>query len=259
MSGGRASRTVGFTNYDRQSTNFRETSTASQRGQREEAVSQAGIPLRTGFRDTGASLRQNSVRPQPKLYPATKNLLMLEDTTSAARLSWITESSVLAADGLRQGGYLRLRVYGESMLPALWPGDEVEIESCSLQHLRPGEIVLAMRDNRFFLHRLVAASTSNGFLLCGDSMPGPDPLFPAEALLGHLVANANRGRIFALRPGFGAKCSRALGLLLCQFGLARRVALKFHSFTERFSPNRSAFEVRKAEVGRSANSAEFGT
>jgi hypothetical protein len=260
MSGGRASRTVGFTNYDRQSTNFRETSTASQRGQREEAVSQAGIPLRTGFRDAGAGLRKNSVRPQPKLYPATKNLLMLEDTTSAARRSWMAESSVLAADGLRQGGYLRLRVYGESMLPALWPGDEVEIKSCSLQNLRLGEIVLAMRDNRFFLHRLVATSPSNGFLLCGDSMPGPDPLFPAEALLGHLVANANRGlRICALRPGFGAKCSRALGLLLCQFSLARRVALKLHTFTERFSANRSAFEVRKAEVGRRANPAEFGT
>lgn len=184
---------------------------------------------------------------------------MLVDTTSAARLSWMAESSVLAAEGLRQGGYLRLRVYGESMLPALWPGDEVEIKSSSLQNLRPGEIVLAMRDNRFFLHRLVATSTSNGFLLCGDSMPGPDPMFPDEALLGHLVANANRGfRIFALRPGFGAKCSRALGLLLCHFSVARRLALKLHSFTKRFSAKRSAFEARKVQVGRSANSAELG-
>jgi hypothetical protein len=185
---------------------------------------------------------------------------MLEDTTNAARLFWITESSVLAADGLRQGGYLRLRVYGESMLPALWPGDEVEIESCSLENLRPGEIVLAMRDNRFFLHRLVATSTSNGFLLCGDSMPAPDPAFPTEALLGHLVAKASRGlRIFALRPGFGAKWSRALGWLLCHFSLARRLVLKFHTFPKRSSLKRSAFEVRKAEVGQGQNPAEFGT
>jgi hypothetical protein len=185
---------------------------------------------------------------------------MLEDTTSAARLSWITESSVLAADGLRLGGYLRLRVYGESMLPALWPGDEVEIESCLLENLLAGEIVLAMRDNRFFLHRLVATSASNGFLLCGDSMPAPDAPFPTEALLGHLVAKASRGpRTFALRPGFGAKCSRALGWLLCHFSLARRLALKFHAFPKRSSPNRSAFEVRKAEVGRARNPAEFGT
>jgi hypothetical protein len=185
---------------------------------------------------------------------------MLEDTTSAARLSWITESSVLAADGLRQGGYLRLRVYGESMLPALWPGDEVEIESCSLENLRPGEIVLAMRDNRFFMHRLVATSASSGFLLCGDSMPAPDPSFPAEALLGHLVAKADRGlRSFVLGPGFGAKCSRALGWLLCHFNLGRRLALRFHTLNERSALKRSAFEVRKAEVVRSQNPAEFGT
>ena len=184
---------------------------------------------------------------------------MLEDATSAARLAWIAESSVLAADGLRRGGYLRLRVYGESMLPALWPGNEVKIENCSLENLRPGEIVLAMRDNRFFLHRLVATSTSNGFLLCGDSMPAPDPPFPTGALLGHLVDNANRGlRIFA-GPGLGAKCSRALGWLLCHWSVARRFALKLHSLAKRSSVERSAFEVRKAEVGQGQNPAEFGT
>ena len=41
------------------------------------------------------------------------------------------------------------------MLPALWPGDVVEIASCSLEDVRPGEIVLARREGRLFLHRLV--------------------------------------------------------------------------------------------------------
>ena len=81
---------------------------------------------------------------------------------------------------------LRLRVHGESMLPTLWPGDLVEIANCSPEELRTGEIVLAMREGRFFLHRLVAPCTSNGFLLRGDSMPGPDPLFPPEALVGRI-------------------------------------------------------------------------
>jgi hypothetical protein len=124
------------------------------------------------------------------------------------------------------------------MLPALWPGDVVEIESCSLEDVRPGEIVLARRDDRLFLHRLVAPNTPNGFLLRGDSVPGPDPLFPSQALLGRLVRRADTGRDGsppALRPGFGAewfgvRWSRAVGMLLCHCGIARRLALKLHSW-----------------------------
>src|SRR5271157_6211990 len=111
---------------------------------------------------------------------------MLENATNAAHSSWSAERSALLADvlhrghGLRQG--VRLRVHGESMLPALWPGDVVEIASCSLEDVRPGEIVLARREGRLFLHRLVrrclvAPGTPNGFLLRGDSMPGSDPQF----------------------------------------------------------------------------------
>src|ERR1019366_10100376 len=98
------------------------------------------------------------------------------------------------ADVLRRSGHLRLQVYGESMLPALWPGDVVEIASCSREDVRPGEIVLALREGRLVLHRLVAPCTPNGFLLRGDSVPGPDPLFPSEALLGRLVRRADDGR-----------------------------------------------------------------
>src|SRR5208337_571164 len=127
--------------------------------------------------------------PMPVL---AQDSVTLESDASAARSSWSAERSALAADVLRRGGRLRLRVHGESMLPALWPGDVVEIASCSLEDVRPGEIVLARREGRLFLHRLVrrclvAPGTPNGFLLRGDSMPGSDPQFPPEALLGRLV------------------------------------------------------------------------
>ena len=104
------------------------------------------------------------------------------------------ERSALVAEALRLSGRLRLQVHGESMLPALWPGDVVEIASCSLEDLRPGEIVLARRDGRLFLHRLVSTRKPDGFLLRGDSMPGSDPQFPAEALLGRLVSKAGETR-----------------------------------------------------------------
>jgi|ERR1700674_2451976 hypothetical protein len=207
-----------------------------------------------------------------------KNFLTLENNASALPSSWSAEGSALVADVLQRSGRLRrnlrLRVHGESMLPALWPGDVVEIASCSLEEVRPGEIVLAQRDGRLFLHRLVGRfntpCTPNGFLLRGDSMPGPDPHFPTEALLGRLVQkvdeSANEGRAASAsvgRPGFGlnwfgvrgfgAKWSRALGMLLCYCVMARRVALKLHnrrkaSSSERRNPEPHA-DISSADMG----------
>jgi hypothetical protein len=147
------------------------------------------------------------------------------------------------------------------MLPALWPGDVVEIASCSLEDVRHGEIVLARRDGRLFLHRFVALCTPNGFLLRGDSMPAPDPQFPSEALLGRLVRRVDQGRAVsepALRLGFdatwlGAKWSRAVGTLLCHCGVARRLALKLHSRRKA-----SAHEFRNSQPAADIGSAGMG-
>jgi hypothetical protein len=184
---------------------------------------------------------------------------MLESTTIAVRTSWSAVRSALVAEVLRRSGRLRVHgeIRGESMLPTLWPGDVVEIESCSLEDVRPGEIVLARRDDRLVLHRLVAPCTPNGFLLRGDSVPGPDPLFPSEALLGRLVRSADEGRGVsapALRPGFGVKWSRAVGMLLCHCGVARRLALKLHRRRKA-----SARESRNPEPIAELTSADMGS
>jgi signal peptidase len=179
---------------------------------------------------------------------------MLVNTTSAERLNWSAERSALVAEALRCGGNsslrVRLRVHGESMLPALWPGDMVEIANCSPEDLRTGEIVLAMRDGRFFLHRLAAPCTPNGFLLRGDSMPGPDPLLPPEALVGRLV----RDRSTLGATWFGVAWSRALGMLFCHFSFARRVALRLHSHRML-----SASQFRNSEYGTDLISAEIAS
>jgi len=186
-----------------------------------------------------------------------KNFLTLPDTM---RSSWSAEGSALVAESLRASGCSRLRVRGESMLPALWPGDVIEIASCSPEDARPGEIVLALRDGRLFLHRFLAPCEPSGFLLRGDSMPGPDPQFPSEALLGRLVQKVDEGRTVCpavLRPGFrakwlGVKWSRALGALLCHCGVARRLALKLHS--RRQAPAR---DLRHPEPAADMSSAEL--
>jgi hypothetical protein len=181
---------------------------------------------------------------------SSRNFLMLENTASTARSSWNAERSALVADALRRSGRSRLQVHGESMLPALWPGDVVEIASCSLKDVRPGEIVLALRDGRFFLHRLAAPGTLNGFVLRGDSMPGSDPQFPAEALLGRLVSKAGERRGVS---GFGVKWSRALGMVLCHCGVVQRLVLKLHSRRQT-----SAREFRNPEQATGLGSGELG-
>ncbi len=162
-----------------------------------------------------------------------KDFLMPEDTRRPRGASRSAERSALVADVLRgrdrSHSRVRLRVQGESMLPALWPGNTVEIEACSHKNVQSGEILLALRDGRFFLHRLVA-SQSNGFVLRGDSMPGPDPQYPPEALLGRLVRSEGKARRF-----FAPKWYRAVGMLLCHCSVARRLALRLHRRQERTS------------------------
>ena len=136
------------------------------------------------------------------------------------------ESAALAAEVLRRSGRLRLRVFGASMLPTLWPGDEVDLAGCSLRDAAPGEIIVAWRDGRFFLHRYLA-SHEDGFLARGDAMPRPDPPYAADACLGKVIAVKRAGQTaWVFLPA--TPPNRALGLLLCYSRSARRLALKFH-------------------------------
>lgn len=147
--------------------------------------------------------------------------------TGASRSN--AERAEFVGDALHSLGHLRLRVHGESMLPTLWPDDVVEISACSLEELRPGEIVLARREGRLFLHRLVRSTAADSFRLRGDSVPQADPVYHREALLGRMDNHAGA------KPAFpSVTLSRALGLFLCYCGIARRVALKLRRHFKRF-------------------------
>ncbi len=180
---------------------------------------------------------------RPRSAKVTVNTLL--ETLTAER-------SALAADVLRASGRLRLQLHGESMLPILWPRDVVEIESCSIADARPGDVVLALREGRFFLHRFLFHCHPSGFLLQGDSMPAPDLQFPDEALLGRLAGRGDRcadqrstGQGYPAKsrahPQFAASravlplrpWSWAIGRLLCYCGPARRLALKLHAIRDR--------------------------
>ncbi|MFZ3371295.1 MAG: S24 family peptidase [Candidatus Sulfotelmatobacter sp.] len=61
----------------------------------------------------------------------------------------------LAAEMLRRRGTIHLKAWGTSMLPSVWPGDLLTIQNAAYDEVIPGDITLVLRDNRFFVHRLV--------------------------------------------------------------------------------------------------------
>jgi len=152
----------------------------------------------------------------------------------SARGSFNAEREALAVDVLRHSGHLRLGVRGESMLPALWPGDVVEVVAHSLPSIRPGEVILISREGRLYVHRFVACSGADAFVARGDSMPHADPLYESSALLGRIEGVVRKGRAVStpIAPRFR---HRALGYLICRFSLARRLALKFHHWSNALS------------------------
>jgi hypothetical protein len=102
----------------------------------------------------------------------------------------------LAAEMLRRHGTVRLKAWGTSMLPSVWPGDQLTIESAANHEVIPGDIVLVLRHGRFFIHRLVEVRRVGDrfwWMTKGDAMPDSDPPIVARELLGR-VARINRAQ-----------------------------------------------------------------
>jgi signal peptidase I len=108
-------------------------------------------------------------------------------------LSELRENSKqsMAAEVLRQTGFLRIRVLGESMLPSIWPGDMITIRQQSPNEFLVGDIGLFRKSERFFAHRIekiVTIADSLHFITRGDSVLESDPCFHSAELLGKVVA-----------------------------------------------------------------------
>lgn len=137
----------------------------------------------------------------------------------------------LAAEVLQSTGKLQLRAGGISMLPTLWPGDCLSIQSHSIEEVQPGDLVLYARDGRFFVHRVTrkCRSDEETFLITrGDCMNEEDPPVEKRDLLGKVTAIHRGGsRIVA-----GRKLSRLqllTGWVLCHCNLLLRAALRVHA------------------------------
>ena len=137
----------------------------------------------------------------------------------------------LAAEMLRCGGTVRLRAWGASMLPSVWPGDLLTIQSAAHDEVVPGDIALVMRDNRFFVHRLVETRRDGdcfSWITRGDAMPQNDSPAAASELLGRVVgiSRANRSCIPSRRVSL---LQSALAKMLCHSDRLRALALRIHA------------------------------
>jgi signal peptidase I len=134
----------------------------------------------------------------------------------------------LVAEALREWGVLKIRATGVSMLPTLWPGDLLTVQSRQLEEIEPGEIVLYRRRGRFFIHRCVSKSLTGDdiFLIArGDSMPGDDPPVRGDQVLGKITEIQRSGSVFSPARKL-SPFRRMVGYMLCHWGLFRRVGLR---------------------------------
>jgi hypothetical protein len=144
------------------------------------------------------------------------------DTTAIRSLT----QHQLAADVLLVSGRVRFRATGSSMLPAVRPGDVLEVHRREIHEVKCGEVAFFSCYGGVAAHRVIS---KRGLLITqGDSVPCPDPPVTAENLLGAVVAIERDGKVFApeLRGGLVARCTAAV---LRRSDLAMRVWLHVHS------------------------------
>ena len=102
----------------------------------------------------------------------------------------------LLTDVLRQFGTAKLTVAGGSMLPALWPGDVVTLESHPESELRQGQIVSYRRGGLLVTHR-VHAVLRDHIITRGDAAPHCDPPVSVSSIVGQVSWIERDGRRIA--------------------------------------------------------------
>ena len=133
----------------------------------------------------------------------------------------------LAAQFLQSTGTVRIRARGSSMLPTLWPGDLVTVQSRTFEQVQAGEIVLYLREGLFVLHRAVRKLAGEEPLLVtrGDSMPGNDPRVKPCELLGAVTGIQRGASLVAPEPRLSL-LRLMLARALAHSNLCHRLALR---------------------------------
>jgi hypothetical protein len=141
------------------------------------------------------------------------------------------------------------------MLPSLWPDDLLTIQCAAHDEVVSGDIVLVMRDNRFFVHRLIERRQDQDRLLWitrGDAVPQNDPPVAASELLGRVVGVRRGNRSFVPSRRISLFQS-ALVWMLCRWDHFRSLALRIHAARLQAGPARARQFLRGVFAEASTN------
>jgi hypothetical protein len=98
---------------------------------------------------------------------------------------------------LESTGQAKLAVTGTSMMPAIRPGDILEVHRQGMETILPGDVVLFMRNSGFAAHRVLEKMQGlrqSLLITRGDALRVPDPPVSPEELLGRVTAILRGGR-----------------------------------------------------------------
>jgi hypothetical protein len=152
----------------------------------------------------------------------------------------------LAAEILRCRGTVYLKAWGTSMLPSVWPGDLLTIQSAAHDEIFPGDIVLVLRDNRFFVHRLVERRGSKdcaSWITRGDAVPQNDPPAATCEMLGRVgsIRRANHNFVPSRRL---SPLRAAMAWMLSRWDRCRNLTLRVHASCLQAGPSRTGQFLR---------------
>lgn len=138
----------------------------------------------------------------------------------------------LVAEALRAGHEVRVRVAGSSMVPALWPGDELLIRSLGLTEPSPGALLLFVSYGRLCTHRLIGTVDNSGgpqFVTRGDALAKVDPPMPCSEVLGYVSAVIRDGRRIPMALNVPSRAARMLSFAIRNSSLLRRLILGLYA------------------------------
>jgi len=117
----------------------------------------------------------------------------------------------LVAEALGRFGRVRFRASGTSMLPALRPGDVLDVEACPIDQFHVGDIVVWLSSAGLVAHRL-QSNHEQIAVTRGDANWQSDTPMPTARLLGR-VTRVTRDRSSLLLANGCSWRARARGLL----------------------------------------------
>jgi signal peptidase I len=97
----------------------------------------------------------------------------------------------LVRDVLRRYGFVRVRAYGSSMMPAIQPGDLLNVRAVDVSEVVVGDVVLFEREGRLFAHRVVTVTSARLLQTRGDAIDSADPEISASQILGIVELNGS--------------------------------------------------------------------